>query len=284
MRLSTAYNSYYRSWNPDLSSSSEIRHRSDIKRWQNIMGDRLIAEISTMDYQKFRSLSAQAGHSPETTETTLRTIRQTLNAVASHGQLATVPYAGRGRKLKRAKPRPATLDELAKLHMAAIAATWPRHTAWGPPKEFWRGWFAFAYWTGLRLSDLTWRLSLEHIVGNAIQFQASKTGIEHCYPVTDNLRRVLGKYHGDGSKPLFHCCHSPNMIRKHLRIICDAVEIRRLIPKHFRQASITQWTKASSRAGDICHGCGMPDVLNAYLDPLEIMEEAAPRMAWPFPV
>lgn len=284
MRISEAYSAVYPLFSPDLSPASRERHGWDLRRFYVLIGDKEIEEITTKDYQLFRVRSKEAGHSASTTETTLRTVRQTLNACAELGQLQALPFKGRGRRLKRPKPRPATIDELGIFWHATIAATWPRNTPWGRPRDYWRGWGAIAYWTALRLHDLTWTLSMKHVYRDHIELTAEKTGIEHVFPLTDNVRRVLSKYQGDDSQPLFQVCESPNMIRKHLRLICEAAEIRKLIPRNFRQSSITQWTRAGGRAGDLIHGCGMSAVLNAYLDPLEILAEVAPRVVWPFPV
>lgn len=284
MQLSEAYSSVYPLFSPDLSQASRERHAWDLRRFYALIGDKEIDEVTTVDFQRFRILSKAAGHSAATTETTLRTVRQTLNACAEMGKLQTLPFKGRPRKIKKRRPRPATIEELGKFHYATIAATWPRHTAWGKPRDYWRGWGSIAYWTGLRLHDLTWRLSMEHVFRDSIEITAEKTGIEHVFPMTDNVRRVLDKYQGDDSQPLFQVCESPNMVRKHLRAICEAAEIRKLIPRNFRQACITQWTKVGGRAGDLIHGCGMPAILESYIDPLEILAEVAPKVAWPFPV
>lgn len=283
MHLSEAYSTVYPLFSPDLSQASRERHGWDLRRFFVLIGDKPIQDICTTDFQRFRVLSKAAGHSASTTETTLRTVRQTLSACAELGRLDSIPFRGRSRKLKRPRPRPATLEELAKLYHATIAAQWPRHTPWGKPRDYWRGWIQIAFWTGLRLHDLTWRLSLKHVFRDSIEITAEKTQIEHVFPLTDNVRRVLEKYQGDDSQPLFNVCESPNMVRKHLRLLCEAAEIRKLIPRNFRQAAICQWAVAGGRAGDLIHGAGMPAVLMAYIDPLTVLAEFAPKVAWPFP-
>lgn len=284
MKILDAYQAYYWEWSPSLSPASQVRHLHDIKRFASLMGEPSIYELTTRDYQRFRALAVKAKMSFSTIETTLRTIRQTLNATAAAGKLDTVPYKGRGLTVRVKRPQPATLDELAKLWHATIAATWPKRTPWGKPRDFWRGWLGFAYWTGLRLSDLTWRLHRDDIQPGLITFQASKTGVEHVWPMTESLWRILNHWRGDGSHSLFHCARSANLFRKHLRLLCEAAEIRKLTPKRLRQSSVTQWTIADSRAGEIVHGCGMPGVLKHYVDAESILRAAMDRVAWPFPV
>lgn len=285
MQIAEAYAALYGEWSPMLSAASRKRHIHDIRRFTSLMGEVSIFEIDTLAYQRFRALAVQSGMSPATCETTLRTIRQTLNACASMGKLDRVPYKGRGLPVRIHKPQPATLEELRKLWDASIAATWPKRTPWGKPARFWRAWLAFGYFTGLRLTDLTWKLARTHIEPGRIQFQASKTGAEHVWPMTENLWRVLNwrRDQNDG-KALFHCALSTNHLRKHLRFLCEAAEIRRLTPKRLRQSSVTQWTIADTRAGEYVHGVGLPGVLRHYIDPEAVLRAALPRLCWPFPV
>ena len=284
MRISEAYQTLYREWSPQLSAASETRHLHDLRRFTSLMGEVSIFDLTTKDYGRFRALAVKAGMSPSTCETTLRTIRQTLNAAASLGVLERVPYRGRGLRVQVKRPQPATPEELRRLWDCAIAATWPRRTPWGKPAKFWRAWLAFGYFTGLRLTDLTWRLSREHIQPGMIAYQASKTGAEHVWPMTDHLWRILNwRSNQDDGKSLFHCALSTNLLRKHLRLICEAAEIRKLTPKRLRQASCSQWTIACPRAGEYVHGVGLPGVLKSYIDPLIVLRAAVDRLCWPFP-
>lgn len=283
MRLSVAYQQCYAAWSPDLSPASAQRHRYDLKRWGRLMGETSIGEISTQSYQKFRVLSAERGDSPETTETTLRTVRQVLNACAAAGELQAVPHPGRCRKGRRPAPRPATPAELRSLWEAATTARWPETEAWKLPSAWWRAWLAVGYWTGLRLTDLTWGLGREHIRQDAIRYAASKTGASHVFPMTEHLRRIVAQAAAEYASPLLSCARSANLLRKHLRTLCDNAGVRHLTPKHLRQASVTEWSKADARAGELIHGCGLPAVLRHYIDPLEILASAAPRVMWPFP-
>ena len=140
MLLETAYQQLYVRYSPDLSDASIQRHSWDLKRWHALMPRKPIDQITTIDLQDFRRLSAKAGHSPSTTETTVRTVKQILNAAASMGHLDKVPYPGKGRKIPRPTPRPATADELWRLyHIGTAAARWPRNSAFridGPPRKW----------------------------------------------------------------------------------------------------------------------------------------------------
>ena len=52
--------------------------------------------------------------------------------------------------------------------------------------------------------------------------------------------------------------------------------------KSFRQAAVTLWTAADSRAGEILHGVGMPRVMNHYLDKLAIILWRSQQVLLPF--
>jgi len=53
-----------------------------------------------------------------------------------------------------------------------------------------------------------------------------------------------------------------------------------ITPQNIRQASITEWSRSNATAGAIIHGCGL-GVLAHYLDPLSVLESAAPRVRVP---
>lgn len=282
MLLEAAYESIYRRWSPDLSDASEQRHRFDLQRWSALMPAKEIDQITTLDLQDFRRLSAKAGHSPSTTETTVRTVKQILNAAASMGHLDKVPYPGRGRKIVRQPPRPATAEELWRLyHIGSAAARWPKNSAFRCSRHWWRAWIGFAYWTGLRLSDLTWGLERNHIEPGAIRYTASKTGVSHVFPMRAELWQLLNLRLSEPG-PIFNCYRKPSRLRMHLAHMCESAEIRRLTPKHFRQAACTQWGKVNAMAGGIIHGSSMPSVMKSYIDPLELLNSVAPQVLWPF--
>jgi hypothetical protein len=53
-----------------------------------------------------------------------------------------------------------------------------------------------------------------------------------------------------------------------------------MTPKQIRQTSVTEWTRANATAGAIVHGSGL-GVMAHYLDPLSVLESAAPRVRLP---
>lgn len=284
MTVSETYQSLYAAWSPDLAEATAQRYANDLLRWRMRITDPPVQDVTTETYSRFRAASAAAGDSPDTTETTLQTVRQVMRCAFAHGLIDTLPDPGKARRRNRRPPRPATCEELRKLWNAADAMSWPITDTWMLPAPWWRAWLSLAYWTGLRLTDLTWRLSMEHVRTDSIQYAAGKTKCEHAFPLTDRLRWIVQQCRARPYQPsLLHCARSANLLRKHLRRLCDVAGIRKLTPKHFRQACVTEWTKADSRAGELMHGCGMPGVLRHYINPLDILAAAAPKVAWPFP-
>lgn len=53
-----------------------------------------------------------------------------------------------------------------------------------------------------------------------------------------------------------------------------------MLPKHVRQRALTEWSRADAMAGRIIHGCGL-GVLDHYVDPLSILENAQHRVRLP---
>lgn len=271
----------YTSTAPDLCASTLRRMGYEVSRWMRLAGDDPVDRIDLPAITRFRAAAVRAELSPRSIESNVATVRLLIRNCRDLGLCESVPSAGRLLRRLAPAPQPATMDELRRLWDAAGAARWPKAAQRMTPCAWWRAWMALGFWTGLRLTDLTWRLALEHCGTDAIRFRATKTGCLHVYPMTDHLRRIV-RQAGAHSGTLLACPRSPTRLRNHLHSLCDAACIRRLTPKNLRQASVTEWSKADSLAGEIVHGCGMPSVLRHYIDPLQILTAAAPRVAWPF--
>lgn len=264
---------------PDLARSTAQKMRFEARRFERFMHSPPPREVSNEMIAAFRGRAMQAGLSPRSIEDSIATVRLVIRSLGLHA-----PDVGRKLRQRLTPPAPATLEELRQLWDAADSMSWPETETWMLPSAWWRAWMTLAYWTGLRLTNLTWGLSLEHWGQDAIRYVAGKTGVRHVFPMTERLSWIVAQCKERRPRTsILHCAHHATRLRTHLTKLCDAAGIRRLTPKNLRQASITQWTKAASRAGEIIHGCGMPTVLAHYLDPLEILQEAAPRVAWPFP-
>ena len=74
--------------------------------------------------------------------------------------------------------------------------------------------------------------------------------------------------------------HLQRVLRSGLRIACDAAGVDPFTPHQLRQRSLTEWARANAMAGGIVHGSGL-GVLNHYVDPMTVLESAAPSVRLP---
>lgn len=283
LTATNAYEKLYGTWATDLSPRTRKRYRYELERWSRLTGDPPIVEIDTGTFQAFRAASAELGHKPATTESTLRVIRAVLRCAMAHGAIRTMPDRGRPRRIAAPEPHPPSLDELDRFLRAVHVSRWPKtHVT---PAVFWRCFVCIDLWTGLRREDAFWKLAWEHIHEDRIEFRAGKTGKLHCWPMTPLVQRHLKlmrhTFKRPASTPIFNPGKSGHSLQRELERICDAAEIRPLTIKSFRQAAVTLWTAADSRAGEILHGVGMPRVMNHYLDKLAILRSAADAVKMP---
>lgn len=278
------YERFYTSWSPDLSARTERKYRHELNRWEKLSGDPPLADITTITYQEFRAASSACGQAAGTTETTLRLIRQLMRCAHAHGLVSVIPDRGRARRIHAPQPDPPSVEEIDALMRHTGVARWPKLHV--PCKLFWRSWIAIAYWTALRREDLTWRLAFEHVRydEDVILFRAKKTGRAHPFPMNQVVARhirSMAPLHYAPTRKVFGPSRSPHLIQRELDRIALAARVRRVTPKCFRQAGINAWTCADPRAGEIIHGCGIPRVLSHYLDRLQILKHAEPRVIIP---
>lgn len=283
LTASGVYETLYKSWATDLAPRTERRYRYEITRWTKLTGDPPITEITTATYQEFRSKSAQKGHAAESTESTLRFIRQILRCAKAHGAITVMPDRGRPRRIKAPEPHPPSLDELNRFIRALHVSQWPRTHV--PPATFWRSFVCIDLWTGMRREDAFWRFAWEHVRDDRIEFRAGKTGKSHAWPLTPlverHLQMIRPTFQAPPGRLVFNPGKSTHSLQRELERICDAAEIRPLTIKSFRQAAVTLWSQANPRAGEILHGVGMPRVLQHYLDQFAILRSVADQVQMP---
>ena len=229
-------------------------------RFARHMGDIPAAEVTTEHLDQLRICLQAVNLSPRTIETTIADLITVITAMTG-----TAPKSGRRIAAPRPRPQPVPLE--------TINAIWPECS---PSLQ---AWIAFAYWTGLRMSD-TMRWLCEHKAksfSSVITVIASKTRKEHCYPFPAWLAEIItnGPYRfrtvSDFAKRAIRC---------EINAACERASVGVVLPKHFRQRGVTEWTRANATAGAIIHGCGL-GVLSHYLDPLSVLESAAPRVRLP---
>lgn len=264
-----------------LGDASLRRYRCELRRWEKVVGIVPIEAITIATFDLFRQRCQQDGLRNGTIESTVKIAKAVLKFCRDRGWLSKLPYFGKPLPVASPSPEPITVAELDAMYRACEVATMNGRGSLSP-REWWQAWLVIGYWTGLRVTDLTTHLDWKHILADRIQFQASKTGSQHIYPLCEPVLRALDtmrKAPVDGAifggKFFWHERHQ-------LKLICKAAGVRQTIgPKNLRQASVTSWLTADHTAGTLIHGCGLPGVLHHYVGVLRTLSEAAPKFPWP---
>lgn len=170
-----------------------------------------------------------------------------------------------GKRLKqpRPEPEPVDLDTLGAVFIHSV--------------DWLRQWLVLSLWTGLRLSDAVALQQTLPASGASLRWQASKTGHSHAYPLPDWLRQHCDRLQLPYTASENYSCR---VLRAHLSAACIAAGVKYFHPHTIRQRSLTEWSRVNGTAGSIIHGCGL-GVLQHYLDPLSVLESAAPRVRVP---
>lgn len=223
------------------------------RRW-----DRYGNEPTADGLMQFRQQALASGLSPETIE---KTVTDVLTVRASLGHTLAP-----GKRLRRSAPEPRPAS------FATINAIWPLSPHW------FRRWLVLTYWTAARCEDSLRIFRTVTSQTETIRLKAEKTSHYHVWPVPrwiDTWLAVPSEHPLNGVS-----LHFTNVLRDWLTNLCKLAAVERITPQQLRQRSITEWSRANATAGAIVHGCGL-GVLSHYLDPLQILESAAPRVRLP---
>ena len=224
------------------------------RRWDRLIG----CDPSPDSLIEFRSRCVDGGLSAVTIE---KTITDVLTIWQNCGHSLD---AGKRLRQLRPEPRPVPLE--------SIDAIWTEAPHWL------RRWLVLTYWTAARCEDSVRLYRLVTTRCDVIRMRAEKTGANHCWPVPEWLQDWLIL---PASHPLRGTTqHFTDMIRDGLTVLCEKAGVDRFTPQQLRQRSITEWTRANATAGAIVHGSGL-GVMAHYLDPLSVLESAAPRVRLP---
>ena len=229
-------------------------------RFVRIVGDVPVEQITTDHLCEYRKRCQEKNLSNQTIESSIGNILTVMKFAAGR----TID-AGRATKKKPPEPSP--------VELSAINAVLSELPAWM------QLWMAFSYWTGMRLTDsiTAIRKLAGQKIGATIRQRASKTQRVQAWPAPNWLTAMIEA----GTFPAELCLENmKKQVRAELAAACDRAGIDRWKPKQLRQRSITEWSRANATAGAIVHGCGL-GVLAHYLDPLQILEAAAPRVRLP---
>lgn len=229
-------------------------------RFVRLVGDIPTEEIGEPHICRYRTECQRINLSAATIESSIGNIVTVLK----HDRIHVTSI---GRRLRRNPPSPSPVP------LSDLDAIWPHCCGWL------RNWIALTSWTALRLSDgmeLQAWLGTD-LAGDTLRLTASKTRHRHEYPTPRWMPAIW-------EPVLPPWTRSTDFWRKTLREAiahaCRLAGVPEWTPKQLRQRSVTEWSRANATAGAIVHGCGL-GVLHHYLDPLQILEGAAPRVRLP---
>jgi len=247
----------------------------DRRRWVACSGDPPLRLITAETFDRFRRAALAAGYSRRTIESTVSDV---IYVARRHG-IQLQP----GRRLRIPSPQPSvpSLGSIARVYLAAGSATYPRRS-WATPAAWWRCLLVVALWCGFRRGDLA-RLAWDDIGPWSMELRASKTGKLHRIPLTATVRRHLAELdHLGHPLRIFDMPRSTSFraMGDQLQRLCLAARVPPLTLQAIRRASITMWASVNAEAGRIIHGCHL-GVMAHYLDPLAVLQSAAPLVQLP---
>ena len=226
------------------------------KRFVAVVGNFAINDLTQNHLDQYVRTSRDSGSSDWTIAGTLKDIRTLCRACNG-------PVLRFDIRKPRPEPHPAALEDLS--------AIWRHMADWS------RQWMAIQFWTCLRLTDVIAFQRSSELGGSVWRYRASKTGQPHAYPVPDWLKQWCSAVrlpYGRSDD------WSQVLVRAELDRCCKLAGLSRILPQQVRQAGLTAWAGANATACQIIHGCGL-GVLSHYLDPLSVLESAAPRVRVP---
>jgi hypothetical protein len=226
------------------------------KRFAAVIGDIDLSHVTQSHVDQYTQSSRQSSVPAWTIAGTLAAMRTLCKA--SNG-----PSLRYDIRKPHPEPHPAAIEDLS--------AIWQHLAGWS------RQWMAIQFWTCLRLTDAIAFQRAAELGGSVWRYRASKTQQPHVYPVPEWMPQWCGEMrlpYGQNDD------WSQVLVRAELDRCCKLARIKRILPQQVRQAGLTAWAGANATACQIIHGCGI-GVLSHYLDPLSVLESAAPRVRIP---
>lgn len=227
-------------------------------RFAKYVGDVEVESINQFVIDKFESAARAAGLSAWTIKGTTKDVRTLAIAHGCEVKLKTHS------KPQRPMPNPVSLSDLDAIYPHLKPCS--------------KQWLVLSFWTAVRLADaINWQIEGLDVKAETLRRRASKTGHAQVWPFPAWLRPHLHPI------PLYYGTSgdwSSAMLRADLETASLAGNVKRVTPKRVRQAALLSWSQSSAMAGSIVHGSGL-SILDHYLDPLQILESAAPRVKLP---
>lgn len=270
----------YLQWAPDLKKRTIQRMGTDVRRAVRIWGNVRPADLQTQDFARLRQETLNEELAVSTIEATISTVYTLLRFLHELGGIDRVP--SKGRVLR--KPPPSLLipplEDFGKLYAASDSAKWPRvcydRTHW------WKTFFACAYFTGFRLSDLL-AMRWDWIRDDGtIEMHAQKTGKRHLIPMHDELVKHLREVPRFNQKIFRAAKSSLKCLRRELKRMSDTAGVHPAITvQQLRRLSCNEWERARPGCGLLIQGGGFKGAARYYMDPQYQLLEAVGSLRVP---
>lgn len=246
---------------------SRRKYRHLCNAWAARMGK---DPLTQRNLQRFREVCRNEGLSPNTYETQISDL---VTAAKAAGLDLTA-----GHRDRRPRPEPDILtpQQIGKAYRSVGNTTWPGQY----PSTWWRAAIVIVFWSCLRRQDIaTLRWDEIDLDSGLLRRTANKTGHRHVVPLPGFVQRHL--------QLLPRICEYvfalPTYFEKSLLHQCRKISADsavRVTPQEVRRAGLTAWSAANPMAGRIIHGSGL-GVLDHYVNPLTVLQSAAPRVSVP---
>ena len=229
-------------------------------RFTRLCGSYDVRDLSLALIEEYRQKCLAVGLARKTIESSIVDLRTMYRAATN----CDLPVGDRLR-VPRPEPRPVPLENLSAIYAAS--------------PQWLRVWIVVAFWTCLRLADsLRFLRNRPTPIRHVIRWQAGKTRRNHMYPVPRWFARHLAMPCPIPTGAVTD--HLQRVTRQTLTAACRAANVERITPQQIRQRGLTEWTRSNATAGQLIHGCGF-GVLNHYVEPIAVIEAAAPRVRLP---
>jgi hypothetical protein len=228
------------------------------KRFAEVVGDKLLADITEEDCRLYVHVAEQAGVSRWTIKGTLKDVRTVCRANSINLEVPTV-------KCDQSIPEPTPLSDISLIYDNS--------------PHWLRQFLVVGHLTALRLDDvMTMQVRGFDRKAETLTWRASKTGHVQQWPVPSWAQRHLGLY-GLGYKKAND--YGQSKVRAAIAKACRAAGVKVTKPKNLRQRSLTEWSIANGMAGEIVHGSGLAGVMKHYVSPLAVLQNAVGRLRVP---
>jgi len=281
--LNWILNNVYNLERPQTRVSTFKKLKTHVSKWEKFGGNVPADQVTRATLLSFRKAAIDAGYSPSTVNSWMRTATDLIRLAG---------YSLESKRLKlseRDSPKPTpTLDELCAAWRAAQQAVWPRRKpvngrpVWCSigPTVWCRAVMVFGFSLGLRRADL-FNLKWSDIQPTRIPTVNRKTGKTQYLPIPDELHKWFPVLRRLNSDKIFGVNDRQKQIDTEFNSLGRLAGISDFGCQALRRAAANAYERAHAGAGAIILNHGKTVTTSSYIDPEEILREAAKKLVYP---